>query len=181
MSMFLYNRKNQSCPHIPCHPLVHPTTQALLGAMEQQEVTIAKAGLVASLPARAGVLAAANPAGGHYHRGRTVGENLKMSSALLSRFDLIFIMVDKPDEALDAQLSEHVMALHSGGCGGQGEHLFEYQNTSKTPIHTQGCNRDCRHPTGGFWRAATRCHACNTQTHQGVHHHHDHHSYSAYG
>ncbi len=88
--------------------------------MEQQEVTIAKAGLIASLPARAGVLAAANPAGGHYHRGRTVSENLKMSSALLSRFDLIFIMVDRPDEALDAQLSEHVMALHSGVCGGRG-------------------------------------------------------------
>ena len=82
--------------------------------MEQQEVTIAKAGLVASLPARTAVLAAANPAGGHYHRGKTVSENLKMSTALLSRFDLIFIMVDSADEVLDARLSEHIMALHSG-------------------------------------------------------------------
>lgn len=87
---------------------------SLLQAMEQQEVSVAKAGLVSSLPARASVLAAANPVGGHYNRGKTVHENLKMSPALLSRFDLVFVMMDRPDEAKDSALTEHVMALHSG-------------------------------------------------------------------
>lgn len=51
--------------------------QALLEAMEQQSVSMAKAGIVCSLPARASVIAAANPIGGHYNRGKTVSENLK--------------------------------------------------------------------------------------------------------
>lgn len=88
--------------------------QALLEAMEQQCVSVAKAGLVASLSARTSVLAAANPVGGHYNRAKTVNENLKMSAALLSRFDLVFILLDKPDELLDKRVSEHIMSLHSG-------------------------------------------------------------------
>ena len=66
-----------------------------------------------SLPARTSIIAAANPAGGHYNKAKTVSENLKMNSALLSRFDLVFILLDKPDEEMDNLLSEHVMALHS--------------------------------------------------------------------
>ncbi|AQK94361.1 minichromosome maintenance 8 [Zea mays] len=87
--------------------------QALLEAMEQQCVSIAKAGLVASLSARTSVLAAANPIGGHYDRAKTVNENLKMSAALLSRFDLVFILLDKPDESLDKRVSDHIIALHT--------------------------------------------------------------------
>ena len=82
--------------------------------MEQQEVTTAKAGVCASLPARTAVLAAANPAGGHYTKAKTIAENLKLSTAMLSRFDLIFLLLDRPDEALDERLSEHVLALHAG-------------------------------------------------------------------
>ena len=88
---------------------------ALLEAMEQQSISIAKAGIVCSLPARTSIIAAANPVGGHYNKGRTVAENLKMNTALLSRFDLIFILLDKPDESMDRLLSAHVMALHSKG------------------------------------------------------------------
>lgn len=66
-----------------------------------------------SLPARTSIIAAANPVGGHYNKAKTVSENLKMNSALLSRFDLVFILLDKPDEEMDNLLSEHVMALHS--------------------------------------------------------------------
>ena len=55
--------------------------------MEQQEVSVAKAGLVASLPARTSVLAAANPVDGHYNRAKSVNENIKMSAAMLSRCD----------------------------------------------------------------------------------------------
>ena len=60
---------------------------ALLEAMEQQAVSIAKSGIVNSLPARAAVLAAANPIGGHYNRVKTVAENLKINPALLSRLE----------------------------------------------------------------------------------------------
>ena len=95
---------------------------ALLEAMEQQSVSVAKAGLTATLPARAAVLAAANPAGGAYNRSRTVHENIKMSPALLSRFDLCFILLDVPDEELDDKLSRHVLAPH--GTGGA-PHLTE--------------------------------------------------------
>ncbi|PWA47668.1 DNA helicase MCM8 [Artemisia annua] len=88
--------------------------QSLLEAMEQQCVSVAKAGLVASLSAQTTVLAAANPVGGHYNRAKTVNENLKINAPLLSRFDLVFILLDKPDELLDKRVSEHIMSLHAG-------------------------------------------------------------------
>ena len=85
---------------------------SLLEAMEQQSVSVAKAGLTATLPSRAAVLAAANPAKGQYNRSKSIKENLKMSPALLSRFDLCFILVDTPDDELDDHLSRHVLAPH---------------------------------------------------------------------
>ena len=51
--------------------------QALMEAMEQQSISIAKAGIVCTLPARTSILAAANPIGGHYNKAKTVSENLK--------------------------------------------------------------------------------------------------------
>ncbi|KVH90487.1 AAA+ ATPase domain-containing protein, partial [Cynara cardunculus var. scolymus] len=89
--------------------------QALLEAMEQQCVSVAKAGLVASLSAQTTVLAAANPVGGHYNRAKTVNENLKINAALLSRFDLVFILLDKPDELLDKRVSDHIMSVSQLG------------------------------------------------------------------
>lgn len=66
--------------------------------MEQQSISIAKAGIVCTLPTRATILAAANPAGGHYNKAKTIAENLKIGSPMLSRFDLIFIILDQPNE-----------------------------------------------------------------------------------
>ena len=88
--------------------------QALLEAMEQQSISIAKAGLVCTLPARCSVIAAANPVGGHYNKAKSVSENLRMNSALLSRFDLVFILLDKPDQEMDLFISEHIMKVHVG-------------------------------------------------------------------
>lgn len=84
----------------------------LLEAMEQQQVSIAKSGVVASLSSRCSVIAAANPVSGHYDASRTIAENLKMSSPLLSRFDLLFILQDKPEARHDRMLSNHVIRAH---------------------------------------------------------------------
>lgn len=86
---------------------------SLLESMEQQRISVAKAGVVCSLSARATVLAAANPCGGHYDRGKTIQENLRLPAPLLSRFDVIFIMLDTPDTQRDSALSAHIMALHA--------------------------------------------------------------------
>ncbi|CAJ0963326.1 unnamed protein product [Ranitomeya imitator] len=119
--------------------------QALLEAMEQQSISLAKAGIVCSLPARTSIIAAANPVGGHYNKGKTVSENLKMGSALLSRFDLVFILLDTPNEDHDHLLSEHVMAMRSGSknilCGAsvtradtQGSNISVLEVTSDRPL-----------------------------------------------
>ncbi|KAF6215201.1 hypothetical protein GE061_009953 [Apolygus lucorum] len=88
--------------------------QALLEAMEQERLSVAKGGVVCTLPAHSTIIAAANPKGGHYNKAKSVVENLKMSAPLLSRFDLVFILLDKPNEEIDCLLSEHVLALHTG-------------------------------------------------------------------
>lgn len=86
--------------------------QALLEVMEQQTVSIAKAGVQCTLPARCCILAAANPAEGFYNKSKTIAENLKMNPALLTRFDLVFILVDRPDAERDRMLTAHIQALH---------------------------------------------------------------------
>lgn len=82
---------------------------ALLEAMEQQRISIAKGGVVTSLKSRASIIAAANPVNGHYQRKKSLCENLKMPSALISRFDIVFLLLDRPDETHDRRLSEHIM------------------------------------------------------------------------
>jgi len=88
----------------------------LLEAMEQQQVSIAKAGVVASLPSRCSVIAAANPKSGHYNMGKSVAENLNMPGPLLTRFDLIFILRDEADSNRDRMISGSIMGrLRRGG------------------------------------------------------------------
>lgn len=79
--------------------------------MEQQSVSVAKAGVLCALPARTSILAAANPASGHYDKSKTVAENLKIWPTLLSRFDMVFILLDRADAHLDNLLTNHIQAL----------------------------------------------------------------------
>jgi len=85
---------------------------AIHEAMEQQTVSVAKGGIVATLNARASVLAAANPALGRYDPYRNISENISLPVTILSRFDLIFVMRDVPEAELDSRMSEHILTLH---------------------------------------------------------------------
>lgn len=85
---------------------------AIHESMEQGTVSIAKAGIVATLNARTAILAAANPALGRWNPYRTVSENLKLPVTILSRFDLIFVLVDRPMEEQDRMMTDHILALH---------------------------------------------------------------------
>jgi replicative DNA helicase Mcm len=74
--------------------------------------SVAKGGIVATLNARAAVLAAANPSLGRYEPHRNVSENINLPVTILSRFDLIFIIKDQPEPDYDSRMSEHILALH---------------------------------------------------------------------
>jgi replicative DNA helicase Mcm len=86
---------------------------AIHEAMEQQTVSVAKGGIVATLNARTAILAAANPALGRYDPYRTVAENISLPITILSRFDLIFVLRDVPDKDYDSKMSEHMLKLHA--------------------------------------------------------------------
>jgi replicative DNA helicase Mcm len=85
---------------------------AIHPAMEQQVVSIAKGGIVATLNARTSILAAANPTLGRYNPYQTIAQNISLPVTLLSRFDLIFILRDVPEAERDSKMAEHILRLH---------------------------------------------------------------------
>ena len=88
---------------------------AIHEAMEQHTISVAKGGIVATLNARAAILAAANPSLGRYEPYRTVADNISLPITILSRFDLIFVLRDVPEKEHDARMTEHILTLHRRG------------------------------------------------------------------
>ena len=85
---------------------------AIYEVMEQQTVSIAKAGITTTLNARTSILAAANPAYGRYNKKKNPSQNIDLPVALLSRFDLLFVMVDQAENDQDLALAHHVLYVH---------------------------------------------------------------------
>jgi replicative DNA helicase Mcm len=88
---------------------------ALHEAMEQQTVTVAKAGIVTTLKSRCALLGAANPKDGRFDRYEPLGKQIDMQPALLSRFDLIFILTDEPRNDRDMAIANHIFKSHKAG------------------------------------------------------------------
>jgi len=86
---------------------------ALHEVMEQQTASISKGGIVATLNARTSILAAANPMFGKYDPFKNITENVNLPVPLLTRFDLIFVVRDKPSKERDTQIAQHIINLHT--------------------------------------------------------------------
>ena len=85
---------------------------ALHEALEQQTVSIAKAGIMATLNTRCAVLAAANPKFGRFDRYKAIAEQIDLPAPILSRFDLTFVIEDKPNIENDRKLAQHILKIH---------------------------------------------------------------------
>lgn len=103
---------------------------AIHEAMEQQTISIAKAGITTILNSRTSVLAAANPIFGRYDDLKTPGENIDFQTTILSRFDMIFIVRDDHERGRDESIARHVMGVHMGGRG------VEEQVEADIPVDT---------------------------------------------
>ncbi len=88
---------------------------ALHEAMEQQSISVAKAGITATLKSRCALLGAANPKYGRFDMYGDISDQINMPPSLLSRFDLIFIMTDQPEQKRDLAIAEHILKAHTTG------------------------------------------------------------------
>lgn len=75
-------------------------------------MSIAKAGITTQLNARTSILAAANPVWGRYNKLKSPHENINLAPSLLSRFDLIFILLDRPNQLRDSMMAKHITYVH---------------------------------------------------------------------
>jgi DNA replication licensing factor MCM4 len=88
------------------------TRSVLHEVMEQQTVSIAKAGIITTLNARTSILASANPIGSKYNPNLPVPQNIDLPPTLLSRFDLVYLVLDRIDEQTDRKLARHLVGMY---------------------------------------------------------------------
>jgi replicative DNA helicase Mcm len=112
---------------------------ALHEAMEQQTISVAKAGINAILRARCALLGAANPKYGRFDRYAPIAEQIDLSPTLLSRFDLIFVMTDDPDEERDKMLAKHILDTHE-----LGEKLEKIKNIVSTEYSREAVETEAK-------------------------------------
>ncbi|MDH4122551.1 MAG: minichromosome maintenance protein MCM [Thermoplasmata archaeon] len=93
-------------------------------SLEQQTVSVAKAGITATLQSRCAVLGAANPKYGRFDEHKTIADQIDLPPALLSRFDAIFAMTDRPNPVEDAKVARHILRVHRRG------EVLKYDNAS---------------------------------------------------
>ena len=117
------------------------TRSVLHEVMEQQTLSIAKAGIVCQLNARTSVLAAANPVASEWDKSKTIIDNVKLPDTLLSRFDLIFLILDPNNSAYDSKLAKYLISIYHGDqeTGGQelisNELMKDYIAYARANVH----------------------------------------------
>ena len=111
------------------------------GVILHNTVSIAKAGIVATLKAQTAILAAANPYSGRYDRYKTPTQNIRLPPSLLSRFDLIYIVVDRPNAPDDAQMAEFILKNSMIGP----EETFEDESDILAPISRDFLKKYIKH------------------------------------
>jgi DNA replication licensing factor MCM5 len=121
---------------------------AIHEAMEQQTISIAKAGITTVLNSRSSVLAAANPVYGRYDELKSASENIDLMTTILSRFDVIFLVRDVRDEELDKMICHHVMGVHINNSRGN--------STSSSGEGFMGSGFDASSPDGGMFEEQAR-------------------------
>jgi DNA replication licensing factor MCM3 len=128
-------------PRFPPPPPHTPTALCSPQVMEQQTVSIAKAGIIATLNARTSILASANPVESRYNPRLSVVENIQLPPTLLSRFDLIYLVLDNEQADSDRQLATHLVSesgarVGMGGSEGSREHAGETLPGFACPSHS---------------------------------------------
>jgi len=109
-------------------------------AMESQTISVAKAGILATLKCRCSLLGAANPKLGRFDAFENISEQINMPPSLISRFDLIFILQDKPDEKRDANIAGHILKSHYAG------ELGAHRSHNASSFVTEAAVKDAQNP-----------------------------------
>lgn len=116
---------------------------AIHEAMEQQTISIAKAGITTVLNSRTSVLAAANPIFGRYDDMKSPGENIDFQTTILSRFDMIFIVKDTHNQQRDMSIAYHVMNVHTNGGAANDDQVEGEIPIDKMKRYIQYCKAKC--------------------------------------